>query len=162
MTTLTYTTAKIPGGTIAVVVTNGVVVASSYRGIDDIRSRLLPEFTYKTSDLPVIKDVLERYCGGELTALDEVEVSQPGGPFQLDVWSAMRTIEPGTIDSYGGLAARAGRPNAYRAVGTACSVNLVAPFVPCHRVVAAKGIGGYGYGLAIKRALLEHEGASLG
>ena len=119
---------------------------------------------FMNGDLVVamIKDVLERYCGGELTALDEVEVSQPGGPFQLDVWSAMRTIEPGTIDSYGGLAARAGRPNAYRAVGTACSVNLVAPFVPCHRVVAAKGIGGYGYGLAIKRALLEHEGASLG
>ena len=97
MPTLNYTTAKIPGGTIAVVVTNGLVVASSYRGIDDIRSRLLPEFTYKKSDLPVLKDVLERYCGGELTALDEVEVSQPGGPFQLEVWSAMRTIEPGTM-----------------------------------------------------------------
>ena len=160
MTTLTYTTAKIPGGTIAVVVTNGVVVASSYRGIDDIRSRLLPEYTYKKSDLPVLKDVLERYCGGELTALDEVEVSQPGGPFQLDVWSAMRTIGPGTIDSYGGLAKRAGRPNAYRAVGTACSSNLVAPFVPCHRVVAASGLGGYGYGLAVKKALLKHEGVT--
>ncbi|PHX61550.1 MAG: cysteine methyltransferase [Actinobacteria bacterium] len=160
MPTLSYTTAKIPGGTIAVVVANGVVVASSLRGISDIRSRLSPEFTYKRSDLPLIKDVLGRYCGGELTALDEVEVSQAGGPFRQDAWSAMRTIEPGTTDTYGGLAIRAGRPRAYRAVGTACSGNLVAPFVPCHRVVSASGIGGYGYGLDVKRALLKHEGAT--
>jgi methylated-DNA-[protein]-cysteine S-methyltransferase len=48
-----------------------------------------------------------------------------------------------------------------RAAGTVCSSNLVAPFIPCHRVVASDGIGGYGYGLDIKVALLEHEGVLL-
>lgn len=162
MTQLPYTSVKIPGGTIAVVVDDGVVVASSFLGIADIRSRLSPELTFKKAELADLENVLQRYRAGELTALDEVEVAQPGGPFQQVVWTAMRTIGPGSIDSYGGLAARAGRPRAYRAVGTACSANLVAPFVPCHRVVSANGIGGYGYGLAVKRALLEHEGASLG
>ncbi len=162
MTPLPFTSVKMPGGTITVVTDSGVVVASSFRGIADIKSRLSPVLTFKKAELADVEDVLKRYCAGELSALGEVEVAQDGGPFQQVVWAAMRTIAPGTVDSYGGLAARAGRPSAYRAVGTACSVNLVAPFVPCHRVVAANGIGGYGYGLAIKRALLEHEGASLG
>ncbi|MSO26875.1 MAG: methylated-DNA--[protein]-cysteine S-methyltransferase [Candidatus Nanopelagicales bacterium] len=160
MSALAYTTAKMPGGTIAVVIDAGVVVASSFRGIADIRSRLSTELFFKKAALPTLEDLLDRYRGGELAALDEVEVAQFGGPFQQGVWVAMRTIEPGTTDTYGGLAMRAGRPRAYRAVGTACSVNLVAPFVPCHRVVAASGIGGYGYGLDVKRALLKHEGAS--
>ncbi|MDA3021177.1 MAG: methylated-DNA--[protein]-cysteine S-methyltransferase [Actinomycetota bacterium] len=162
MAQLPYTSIKIPGGTVTVVVDDRVVVASSFLGIADIRSRLSPELIFKKAKLADLENVLQRYRAGELTALDEVEVAQPGGPFQQEVWTAMRTIEPGSIDSYGGLAARAGRPRAYRAVGTACSANLVAPFVPCHRVVSANGIGGYGYGLAVKRALLEHEGASLG
>lgn len=160
MTTLSYTTSKIPGGSIAVVVADGVVLASSFRGIAGIRSRLPAGVTFKKAELPAITEVLDRYRGGELTALDEVGVAQPGGVFQQAVWISMRTIEPGTVDSYGGLAARAGKPRAYRAVGTSCSLNLVAPFVPCHRVVAANGIGGYGYGLDVKRALLRHEGAS--
>mgnify|MGYP003347376265 CR=1 FL=1 len=64
----------------------------------------------------------------------------------------------GTVISYGELAIRAGRVRAVRAAGSACARNAVAPFVPCHRVVAAGGgLGGYGYGLAVKEALLAHE-----
>ena len=66
-----------------------------------------------------------------------------------------------SVVTYAGLAARAGSVGAYRAAGTACSSNLIAVFVPCHRVLAANGLGGYGYGLEIKVALLEHEGALL-
>ncbi len=70
----------------------------------------------------------------------------------------MRSIPPGQTWSYARLAAEAGRPTAVRAAGSACARNLVAPFVPCHRVVRSDGsLGGYAYGLDIKRALLAHE-----
>ena len=60
--------------------------------------------------------------------------------------------------SYSQLAQEIGKPKAARAVGSACGANRVAPFVPCHRVVAADGsLGGYGYGLAVKEWLLAHE-----
>ncbi len=113
------------------------------------------------STVPFIADVLARYADGDLDALDEVSVSQPGGPFQQQAWRAMRQIRAGSIDTYAGLARRAGRPRAARAAGTVCSSNLVAPFIPCHRVVASNGLGGYGYGLDIKVSLLEHEGVLL-
>jgi methylated-DNA-[protein]-cysteine S-methyltransferase len=64
------------------------------------------------------------------SALDEVQVTQPGGPFQQRAWAAMRRIRPGTTDTYAGLAARAGSPRAARAAGTACSLNMVAPSCP--------------------------------
>jgi methylated-DNA-[protein]-cysteine S-methyltransferase len=73
----------------------------------------------------------------------------------------MRTIHAGSVDTYAGLAKRAGNPQAVRAAGTVCSTNMVAPFVPCHRVLAADGLGGYAYGLEVKIALLEHEGVLL-
>jgi methylated-DNA-[protein]-cysteine S-methyltransferase len=70
----------------------------------------------------------------------------------------MRQIPPGETWSYAELAAKAGRPQAVRAAGQACARNLVAPFVPCHRVVRSGGsLGGYYYGLAVKRWLLDHE-----
>ena len=65
--------------------------------------------------------------------------------------------------SYGEVAIRAGSPRAMRAAGQACARNNLAPFVPCHRVVAASGIGEYGvghyaYGVDLKREMLLHEG----
>ena len=99
------------------------------------------------------------YSAGDLAALGAVAAEQDGGPFFQDVWRAMRDIPAGTTISYAQLAARAGRPRAIRAAGTACARNLLAPFVPCHRVLRSGGaIGGYAYGLAVKDALLAHEG----
>jgi len=73
----------------------------------------------------------------------------------------MRQIPPGQTWSYAELAAKAGRPDASRAAGSACARNLVAPFVPCHRVVRSDGtLGGYYYGLPVKEWLLAHEGRS--
>lgn len=106
---------------------------------------------------PVVGAVA-RYLAGELAALDEVDVRQPGGPFRQAAWDAMRTIPPGETVTYTELAQLSGRPAAVRAAGSACAKNLVAPFVPCHRVVRSDGtLGGYAYGLDVKRALLEHE-----
>jgi len=88
-----------------------------------------------------------------------VPVRQPGGAFQQQVWDVMRRIPPGQTWSYAELAAKAGNPDAARAAGSACARNLVAPFVPCHRVVRTDGsLGGYYYGLDVKEWLLAHEG----
>ena len=140
----------------------GAVVCSTFRDLADARERV-PVGTQirPRSAVAAVSDALSRYADGDLDALDEISVLQPGGVFQQRAWRAMRTIRAGSVDTYAGLARRAGNARAARAAGTVCSTNLVAPFVPCHRVVASNGIGGYGYGLPVKIALLEHEGVLL-
>ena len=141
----------------------GAVVVGTFDDLDEALERLpgTGHTIRPRSSVPFIKDVLARYSDGDLDALDEVSVTQPGGPFQQRAWRAMRAIKAGSVDTYAGLARRAGAPRAARAAGTVCSSNMVAPFIPCHRIVASNGIGGYGYGLDIKVALLEHEGVML-
>jgi methylated-DNA-[protein]-cysteine S-methyltransferase len=79
-------------------------------------------------------------------------------PFQHALLDALRAVPYGETVTYGELAALAGRPGAARAAGTFCARNRFAVLVPCHRVVAAQGIGGYGdLGLAYKRRLLDLE-----
>lgn len=81
-----------------------------------------------------------------------------GTAFQQAVWRELSRIPPGETLSYAALAARAGNPNAVRAVGSACGANPVAVLIPCHRAVRADGgMGGYAWGLPIKRKLLERE-----
>ncbi|MBI2982428.1 MAG: MGMT family protein [Deltaproteobacteria bacterium] len=79
-------------------------------------------------------------------------------PFQKRVWTALLEIPRGEVRSYAWLAKKIGRPGACRAVGNALAKNPFAPGVPCHRVVASSGIGGYTGGLAKKRRLLKKEG----
>ena len=84
-----------------------------------------------------------------------------GTAFQKKVWSELVKIPPGKVISYGALANKLA--TSARAVGNACRKNPVPVVIPCHRVVSAKGIGGYagdtsGDLLNIKRWLLEHEG----
>ena len=168
---LQYAEFDVPGGALTVVTDSaavgdrgeqhyGAVIAATYRGLDDAIERIEECAAPVRAPLDPVAVVIGRYCEGELTALDEISVRQRGGPYQCEVWLHMRMIRPGTVNSYGELARRSGRPRAFRAVGTACSSNLIALFVPCHRVVASNGLGGYGYGLQVKRALLDHEGAA--
>ena len=80
-------------------------------------------------------------------------------PFGRAMADALRALPRGEVVSYGELAALAGRPGAARAAGTFCAQNRLAIFVPCHRVVGADGLGGYGsLGLDYKRRLLQLEG----
>lgn len=78
--------------------------------------------------------------------------------FQRRVWEVLRTIPYGATRTYGEIARAVGRPKASRAVARVCATNPVAILVPCHRVVRADGgLGGYRWGLARKRALLDQE-----
>jgi AraC family transcriptional regulator of adaptative response/methylated-DNA-[protein]-cysteine methyltransferase len=83
-----------------------------------------------------------------------------GTAFQVRVWRALLGIPPGTLVSYGRLAAAVGHPAAARAVGAAVGQNPVAYLIPCHRVIRETGaLGGYGGGLVRKRAILAWETA---
>jgi O-6-methylguanine DNA methyltransferase len=81
-----------------------------------------------------------------------------GTKFQIRVWNALRKIQHGKTESYGEIARVVGKPKAVRAVGGACGANPIPVLVPCHRVLAANGIGGFGGGLDWKRRLLAREG----
>ena len=109
---------------------------------------------------PLLKEVIGRLehpaIGGAPLPLD-----LRGTGFQRRVWEALVRIPPGRVISYGELARRIGRPGAARAVGAACGANRIAGLIPCHRVVAANGPGGYRWGLTRKRALLAREGVDL-
>lgn len=104
--------------------------------------------------------LLRAYFAGERVPLDEVPVDlEYATPFHARCAAALRTVTRGEAVTYGELAALAGAPGAARAAGTFCAHSHLSIFVPCHRVVAAQGLGSYGsYGLAYKRRLLALEG----
>jgi AraC family transcriptional regulator of adaptative response/methylated-DNA-[protein]-cysteine methyltransferase len=81
-----------------------------------------------------------------------------GTAFQEAVWRELARIPPGEALSYAALAARAGRPQAVRAAGTACGANQIAVLIPCHRARRGDGSpGGYAYGLDRKARLVDRE-----
>lgn len=159
--TLIATTVATPFGPMSLLGSEDCLrVASFGEDVDALRDRLPSPLR---SD-PVVRGetaaaaALRAYLDGDVTALDEVEVSQPGGAFHSAVWREMRAIAPGTTVSYSELAARAGAPRAVRAAASACARNAVCLFVPCHRVIRSDGsLGGYYYGLGTKSRLLAHE-----
>ncbi len=105
---------------------------------------------------------MRAYLAGDLGCVNRIPVNTGGTAFQRQVWSALRVIPPGTVLSYGELAARLGKSTAYRAVGVTNALNPIAIVVPCHRLVGASGaLTGYAGGLERKRWLLEHEGVDL-
>jgi len=90
----------------------------------------------------------------------DIPVDVRGTAFQERVWRELRRIPPGETRSYADIAAAAGNPRAVRAAGSANGANHVPVLIPCHCVVRSDGsLGGYAYGLAIKKKLLEREGA---
>src|SRR3954469_838217 len=107
--------------------------------------------------------LFEAYFAGEGVSFDDLEIDLEWcTPLQRAIAEALRGVPYGETVSYGELAALAGRPQAPRAGGAFCSHNRLPLILPCHRVVAAGGIGGYGsLGVEYKRRLLELEGAAL-
>lgn len=109
---------------------------------------------------PVLKEgvkQLEEYFAGKRKDFD-LPLKQDGTLFQQKAWDYLSTIPYGETVSYKDEAVAIGSPKACRAVGSANGRNNIAVIIPCHRVVnEGKGMGGYAYGLDIKRHLLELE-----
>lgn len=88
---------------------------------------------------------------------ENVEIRFDATPFQRMVLEAISSIPPGEVRSYAEIASLIGHRGAARAVGNALAANPVPVFIPCHRVVGSRGLGGYGGGLDRKRVLLDLE-----
>jgi methylated-DNA-[protein]-cysteine S-methyltransferase len=144
---------------------NGAVRLSGFGHPHEVSHSLDPSLAvrgWNERDVPEVSRAVRAWLDGEGGALAEVPVLQVGGAFMQRVWLALRGVPAGEVATYGELAALAGNPRAARAVGHACSRNRVGLFVPCHRVVSATGLGGYGHGgEGIKRRLLEFEGVDV-
>ncbi|MGJ8595148.1 MAG: methylated-DNA--[protein]-cysteine S-methyltransferase [Sulfitobacter sp.] len=85
-----------------------------------------------------------------------------GAPFQIKVWEALLKLPEGQVTTYGDIAAVIGNPKAVRAVGTAVGRNPIGYLIPCHRVLRKSGeLGGYHWGLPMKRAMLGYEAARI-
>jgi methylated-DNA-[protein]-cysteine S-methyltransferase len=109
---------------------------------------------------PELRRALERYAQGRFVDLGAFAIEiGPTTDYRRRVLETARRIPYGETLSYGQLAARAGKPRAARAVGSAMASNRIALLIPCHRVVGAGGIGGFSCrtGVELKRRLLELE-----
>lgn len=164
MTPSAHSTLDTPAGPFtAVVDADGAVLASGWTADVDvllplIHPSLRPVQVRAVADLGDVSTAVARYHDGELGAIDAVPVRQRSGAFLEQAWDVLRTVPPGAPVTYTEYAAKSGRPAAVRAVASACARNAAALFVPCHRVVRTDGsLGGFRWGLAVKRRLLDHE-----
>jgi AraC family transcriptional regulator, regulatory protein of adaptative response / methylated-DNA-[protein]-cysteine methyltransferase len=98
--------------------------------------------------------------GAESAELSKAPLFLIGAPFQIKVWEALLSIPSGHVTTYSEIAEAIGHPRAVRAVGTAVGRNPVSWLIPCHRALRKSGgLGGYHWGLPVKRALLAYESA---
>lgn len=125
----------------------------------DLAERVSPRVLEAPAALDEARRELELYFEGKLDRFDlPLDWSLSSG-FRLRVQQAIAAIPYGRTVSYTEMAAKAGNQRAVRAAGTACGSNPIPLVVPCHRVLrSGGGLGGYGGGLPMKRALLELEG----
>jgi AraC family transcriptional regulator of adaptative response/methylated-DNA-[protein]-cysteine methyltransferase len=107
--------------------------------------------------MPGIEEKVRAFVAGE-GSLARVPLDIRGTVFQRRVWAELRRIPRGETRTYSEIARAIGAPAAVRAVGSACGANPVALVVPCHRAVRTDGgLGGYAWGLPVKKQLLETE-----
>ncbi|MBZ4690778.1 MAG: DNA-O6-methylguanine--protein-cysteine S-methyltransferase / Transcriptional regulator Ada [Cereibacter sp.] len=106
-------------------------------------------------DAGAVAPLVEGAFGGGAAALHMI-----GAPFQIKVWEALLRVPSGHVTSYSQIAGAIGHPTAVRAVGTAVGRNPVSWLIPCHRALRKSGgLGGYHWGLPVKRAMLAWEAA---
>ncbi|MBY6199873.1 bifunctional helix-turn-helix domain-containing protein/methylated-DNA--[protein]-cysteine S-methyltransferase [Maritalea mobilis] len=147
------------------------IVMGTERGICGIG------FTAETGEAAALADLMSRWP--EATYLKDPAVLAPwaeaafgatggdvklaliGAPFQIKVWEALLSVPSGHVTTYSEIARAIGRPKAVRAVGTAVGRNPISWLIPCHRALRKSGgLGGYHWGLPVKRAMLAWETAS--
>lgn len=157
-----------PPGPFTIIAADDAVLASGWTDDPDRLLRLIarplrPAALDGVRDLGPFTQAARAYFDGDLAAIDEIPVRVSATPFLERAWQELRRIPAGAPETYGELAIRCGSSRAVRAAGTACGRNPAALFVPCHRIVGAGGgLGGFGYGLPVKRWLLEHEASAAG
>lgn len=100
---------------------------------------------------------LDQYFSGQKTVRWNVSLSSRGTPFQNKVWRYLAKIPYGSTRSYSQAAQALGCPKAFRAVGAACGKNPWLIVIPCHRMTAKNGWGGFALGLKVKSYLINHE-----
>lgn len=128
--------------------------------LEEIAEVISPRIVEAPARLDPARRELDAYFEGKLRDFTVPLDWRLTKGFQGKAIHQIARIPYGETISYGELAARAGNPRAFRAVGTACGANPLPPIVPCHRVLPASGgVGNYGGGPEMKRALLELEGA---
>jgi methylated-DNA-[protein]-cysteine S-methyltransferase len=140
----------------------GTVAPTAPRGTPGVPTETLSRKSPSKSNgfVPDLLRRLHSYFAGERVSFAEVPLDEDWStPFQAALARSLRAVPWGEVVSYGELSALAGRARAARAAGTFCAENRFSLFVPCHRVVSAGGIGGYGsLGVEYKRRLLALEG----
>jgi methylated-DNA-[protein]-cysteine S-methyltransferase len=163
MTALT-TTIRTPDGPFTIIERDSVVLASGWTEdtgelTGQIHASLKPvSLSAAPTELRRITDAVEAYYDGDLEAIAGVDVHQLSGPFRIRAWEVLRGVRPGEPVTYAQYAALTGSATAVRAAAAACARNAAALFVPCHRVVRTDGsLGGFRWGLEIKRRLLDRE-----
>ncbi|MDT8343222.1 MAG: bifunctional helix-turn-helix domain-containing protein/methylated-DNA--[protein]-cysteine S-methyltransferase [Thermohalobaculum sp.] len=120
----------------------------------DMRARW-PEAAFR-EDAAGLAPLVRALAGGT----GEVPLALIGAPFQIKVWEALLAIPSGHVTTYSEIARAIGHPTAVRAVGTAVGRNPISWLIPCHRALRRDGaMGGYHWGLPVKRALLAWEAA---
>jgi methylated-DNA-[protein]-cysteine S-methyltransferase len=156
--TIDATTFDTPVGELSVLAQRDVIVAAGFGSPQKMAERFTDDDLVIRDDLGRLSAGVAAYLDGDVTALDDLPVSQPGGGFFQAAWKVMREVPAGQTITYTELADRAGNPRAVRAAASACARNLIAPIVACHRIVRTGGaLGGYYYGLDTKSWLLAHE-----
>ena len=106
-----------------------------------------------------VMEQFRAYFYGDPTPIRAIVRTYGTAPFYREVHHILARVPFGCTITYRELAALAGRPGAARAAGSACGRNHTLIIIPCHRIVAAQGLGGFGAGLDLKEQLLRHEGA---
>ncbi len=122
--------------------------------MDDLRARW-PRATFAEDPASMRAEVRAAF-----ERRGEARLHLIGAPFQIKVWEALISIPSGQVTTYSEIAGAIGAPKAVRAVGTAVGRNPVSWLIPCHRALRKSGgLGGYHWGLPVKRALLAWEAA---
>ncbi|UWQ97027.1 bifunctional helix-turn-helix domain-containing protein/methylated-DNA--[protein]-cysteine S-methyltransferase [Rhodobacteraceae bacterium M385] len=123
--------------------------------MEDLRSRW-PNADY-VEDAASLRPMAEAAFNGT----GDLHLSLIGAPFQIKVWEALLSIPTGHVTTYSEIAGAIGKPRAVRAVGTAVGRNPISWLIPCHRALRKSGgLGGYHWGLPVKRAMLAWEAAT--
>ena len=118
-----------------------------------------PKATFVEDPMMLRPWVLSAF-GAQNNELSPTPLYLIGAPFQIKVWEALLSIPSGQVTTYSEIADAVGNPRAVRAVGTAVGRNPISWLIPCHRALRKSGgLGGYHWGLPVKRALLAYESA---